>query len=96
MTLPPDDTTPEYAAIPQPRYGESVPLGDYPPAPTPPVARKRRWLVPTIVSGSIFLLLIVGRSPFPLGLWASFHPVRGARFDARGMCLVPDEADQVR
>ena len=60
VTLPPDDTTPEYAAIPQPRYGEPVPMGEYPPAPMPPVARKRRWLVPTIVSGSIFLLLIVG------------------------------------
>jgi len=73
VTLPPDDATPTFSAIPQPRYGE---LAQYDPAnpsmigypadgnfaapPPPPVARTRRWLAPTIVSGSIFLLLIVG------------------------------------
>lgn len=30
-----------------------------------------------------FLLMIVGRSPFPDGLWTSFHSVEGARSDAK-------------
>lgn len=32
-----------------------------------------------------FLLLLIGRSPFPDGLWASFHAVNGARSDAEGL-----------
>ncbi|WP_315715373.1 MULTISPECIES: Mov34/MPN/PAD-1 family protein [unclassified Bradyrhizobium] len=35
-----------------------------------------------------FLLLIVGREPFPGGLWASFHSVEGRRFDAKGLALL--------
>lgn len=30
-----------------------------------------------------FLLIIVGRNPFPTGLWASFHSIEGTRSDAR-------------
>jgi len=72
VTLPPNDATPAYSAIPQPRYGESVPMGEpvpmgesvpmgeYGPTPGAPAAKKRRWLVPTIISGSIFLLIIIG------------------------------------
>jgi integrative and conjugative element protein (TIGR02256 family) len=29
-----------------------------------------------------FLLVIIGRSPFPEGLWASFHAISGARSEA--------------
>ena len=37
-----------------------------------------------------FLLMIVGRSPFPDGLCASFHPLAGAYVEARNMHLSPD------
>ncbi|WP_051677393.1 Mov34/MPN/PAD-1 family protein [Bradyrhizobium sp. URHD0069] len=36
-----------------------------------------------------FLLLIVGRSSFPRGLWASFHSVNGTRSEARDRRFVP-------
>ncbi|MCK1350444.1 Mov34/MPN/PAD-1 family protein [Bradyrhizobium sp. CW7] len=36
-----------------------------------------------------FLLMIVGRSPHPEGLWASFHSVEGARIVAEDMRVVP-------
>ena len=35
-----------------------------------------------------FLLLIVGRGPFPEGLWASFHSVDGAKSDVREAFLL--------
>jgi integrative and conjugative element protein (TIGR02256 family) len=37
-----------------------------------------------------FLLMIVGRSPFPQGLWASFHLLAGTSIEARNMHLSPD------
>ena len=37
-----------------------------------------------------FLLMIVGRDPFPHGLWASFHSLAGASVEARNMHLSPD------
>ncbi|MFC7699505.1 Mov34/MPN/PAD-1 family protein [Bradyrhizobium sp. GCM10028915] len=37
-----------------------------------------------------FLLLIVGRKPFPGGLWASFHSVGGSRSDANELTLLTD------
>jgi integrative and conjugative element protein (TIGR02256 family) len=37
-----------------------------------------------------FLLMIVGRSPFPHGLWASFHSLAGASVEARNMHISPD------
>ena len=37
-----------------------------------------------------FLLLIVGREPFPDGLWASFHAVDGTRAEARRKRLTSD------
>jgi integrative and conjugative element protein (TIGR02256 family) len=36
-----------------------------------------------------FLLLIVGRKPFPEGLWASFHSIDGTQSKARRKCLSP-------
>lgn len=35
-----------------------------------------------------FLLLIVGRKPFPGGLWGSFHSVGGCRSDAKELTLL--------
>jgi integrative and conjugative element protein (TIGR02256 family) len=35
-----------------------------------------------------FLLLIVGRKPFPGGLWASFHSVEGSRSDAKDLAVI--------
>ncbi len=36
-----------------------------------------------------FLLLIVGRSPFPIGLWASFHSIDGTSSEAKDWQFVP-------
>jgi integrative and conjugative element protein (TIGR02256 family) len=36
-----------------------------------------------------FLLMIVGRDPFPKGLWASFHSVGGARVTTGEMRIIP-------
>ncbi|WP_157790955.1 Mov34/MPN/PAD-1 family protein [Bradyrhizobium elkanii] len=46
------------------------------------------WSIAEVVRRSThhlagFLLVIVGRRPFPDGLWASFHFVGGAQVDAR-------------
>jgi integrative and conjugative element protein (TIGR02256 family) len=40
-----------------------------------------------------FLLMIVGRDPYPKGLWASFHSVDGTRLTAEDMRILfgPDE-----
>nr|WP_249131351.1 Mov34/MPN/PAD-1 family protein [Bradyrhizobium diazoefficiens] len=35
-----------------------------------------------------FLLVIIGRQPFPDGIWASFHSVDGLRSDAREISLL--------
>jgi integrative and conjugative element protein (TIGR02256 family) len=36
-----------------------------------------------------FLLLIIGRIPFPRGLWASFHSVDGTWTEARDRLFIP-------
>ncbi len=40
-----------------------------------------------------FLLMIVGRTPYPEGLWASFHSIDGTRLEAEKMRLLsgPDD-----
>lgn len=64
--------------------------------PTP--SRADLTSIAAVVRGSThhlpgFLLLIVGRSPLPDGLWASFHAVSGDRTEAVGARLVTDEID---
>lgn len=36
-----------------------------------------------------FLLLIVGRKPYPEGLWASFHSIDGTQFEAENKRALP-------
>ncbi|WP_160331084.1 Mov34/MPN/PAD-1 family protein [Bradyrhizobium macuxiense] len=50
------------------------------------------WSITEVVRRSThhlpgFLLIIIGRQPFPDGLWASFHSVGGTQLDAKKKCL---------